>query len=128
MKLTGNTPNLFVSDIARSLAFYRDVLGFTVSTTVPEAPPFVFAWLQRDGVAVFLNDTAAALRESPELGVQAGHSGVSLFIQMEGIKDLWALVRTQTPVVMALKDQWYGMTEFTIRDPDGYLVTFAEHT
>jgi hypothetical protein len=27
---------------------------------------------------------------------------------------------------MPLKDQWYGMTEFSISDPDGYLITFAE--
>jgi catechol 2,3-dioxygenase-like lactoylglutathione lyase family enzyme len=29
------TPNLVVSDIERSLSFYRDLLGFSVVTTVP---------------------------------------------------------------------------------------------
>jgi catechol 2,3-dioxygenase-like lactoylglutathione lyase family enzyme len=32
------TPNLIVSDVARSVAFYRDTLGFEVNTTVPEQP------------------------------------------------------------------------------------------
>jgi catechol 2,3-dioxygenase-like lactoylglutathione lyase family enzyme len=50
------TPNLLVRDIARSIAFYRDVLGFAVKQTVPDASPFVFVWLERDGVPVFLND------------------------------------------------------------------------
>jgi hypothetical protein len=27
---------------------------------------------------------------------------------------------------MPLIDQWYGLTEFSIQDPDGYVVTFAE--
>ena len=36
MNLTDVTPNLIVSDIDRSTAFYRDVLGFSVVTTVPE--------------------------------------------------------------------------------------------
>jgi hypothetical protein len=27
---------------------------------------------------------------------------------------------------MPLITQWYGMTEFTVADPDGYIVTFAE--
>ena len=37
------TPNLVVADVARSLAFYRDVLGFKVAITVPDAAPYVFA-------------------------------------------------------------------------------------
>ena len=53
------TPNLLVRDIARSVAFYRDVLGFTVKQTVPDSAPFVFVWMERDGVPVFLNDPKA---------------------------------------------------------------------
>ena len=30
MKLTGVTPNLISDDLPRALAFYRDVLGFSV--------------------------------------------------------------------------------------------------
>jgi len=29
-------------------------------------------------------------------------------------------------VLMPLVTQWYGMREFTIADPDGYVITFAE--
>ncbi len=50
------TPNLIVRDIAASTAFYCDVLGFSIKQTVPDAAPFVFVWLERDGVPVFLND------------------------------------------------------------------------
>jgi catechol 2,3-dioxygenase-like lactoylglutathione lyase family enzyme len=127
MKLTGLTPNLFTEDIDRATAFYRDVLGFSVTTTVPEAAPFVFVWLQRDAVSVFLNDLASARRESPALtGVAVGTSGVSMFIHVEGIGEIWESVRLRARVVMPIVDQWYGMTEFAVADPDGYLVTFAE--
>ena len=50
MNLTDVTPNLIVSDIDRSTAFYRDVLGFEVHATVPDQAPFVFVWLKRGGV------------------------------------------------------------------------------
>ena len=33
MNLTGITPNLIVTDIERSMAFYRDLLGFSIVTT-----------------------------------------------------------------------------------------------
>ncbi|HEY6358189.1 MAG TPA: VOC family protein [Vicinamibacterales bacterium] len=130
MKFTGSTPNLFTNDLDRSVAFYRDVLGFAVVTTVPDAQPFVFAWLQRDEVTVYVNDMANAaqeMRDKPAMAsVVVGRSGVTLFVHVEGIDALWDTVRSQAPVVMPLKDQWYGMTEFSVADPDGYIVTFAE--
>ena len=42
MKFIDATPNLLVRDLDRSSAFDRDVLGFSVVATVPEAAPFVF--------------------------------------------------------------------------------------
>jgi lactoylglutathione lyase len=130
MKFTGSTPNLFTNDLDRSVAFYRDVLGFTLVTTVPDAPPFVFALLQRDDVTVYVNDMASASREMPDMpgmaSVVVGRSGVTLFVHMQEIAAFWDTVRSRAPVVMPLKHQWYGMTEFSVADPDGYVVTFAE--
>lgn len=124
------TPNLVVSDLNRSLAFYRDVLGFTVVTTVPEqatadGEPLVFAWMQRDTVSVFLNSEGAA-----KMKASAG-SGM-LFITLEaadvasGVDALFTAVKDRAPVEMPLTDQFYGMREFTITDPDGYVVIFAQ--
>jgi len=129
MKLTGLTPNLFTHHIDRSLAFYRDVLGFSVTMSVPDEAPFVFVWLQRDGVSVYLNDLAAAKRDSPDhlpASVVSGASGVSLFFHVEGIDDFWSAIKDRAPIAMPLTVQWYGMTEFSVVDPDGYVVTFAE--
>jgi uncharacterized glyoxalase superfamily protein PhnB len=127
MKLTALTPNLVTTDIARATAFYRDVLGFTVVRTVPDAPPHVFVWLGRDGVTIFLNDATTVNNEMPAATTYvAGQSGVAMFITVEDIADLWHRIRDQAPVLMPLKDQWYGMTEFAITDPDGYVITFAE--
>jgi len=126
-KLTGVTPNLITNDIDRATAFYRDVLGFTVTTTVPDAEPFVFVWLQRDGVSIFLNDEKTAKHEAPDAtNFVAGQSGVGIFVHIEGVAALWDDVKDRAHVVMPLKDQWYGMTEFSITDPDGYILTFAE--
>ena len=54
-----------VRDVAKSTAFYRDVLGFTMGETVPDKEPFVFVWLKRDDVSVFLNDIKAAAHDYP---------------------------------------------------------------
>jgi uncharacterized glyoxalase superfamily protein PhnB len=131
MKFTDVTPNLLVADVGRSTAFYRDVLGFSVVTTVPEQPPFVVVWLQRGTVNVFLNSLAAAKEDPIWISRPLGGT-MSMFIALEAptIDDgIDALFRTVSPgarVVMPLKDQFYGMREFAVEDPDGYVVFFAQ--
>ena len=123
---TSVTPNLIVRDIARSTAFYRDVLGFAIKQTVPEAEPFVFVWLERDGVPVFLNDRNAAAHDYPEAATLPQGGSATLFFVITGVDAYHAAVAPNASVVMPLKTQFYGMREFAITDPDGHIITFAE--
>src|SRR4051812_21751177 len=83
MKFTDVTPNLIVTNVERSLAFYRDVLGFSVTATVPDAGPFAFAWMQRDGVSVFLNSVESVRAEHAELGARPIGGTATLFMIVE---------------------------------------------
>ena len=123
---TSVTPNLIVRDMAASTAFYRDVLGFSIKQTVPDAEPFVFVWLERDGVPVFLNDPKAVDKDVPGLAARPAGGTATLFFVITGVDAFHAAVAPRATVVMALKTQWYGMREFAIEDPDGHLLTFAE--
>jgi catechol 2,3-dioxygenase-like lactoylglutathione lyase family enzyme len=120
------TPNLLVADVSRSLAFYADVLGFSRGMHVPDEPPFVFASVTAGPVEIFFNDAAATVAEYPALaGRPIGASG-TLFIEIDGIEAYYAQLADRVQIEVALKTQWYGMKEFAISDPDGYLITFAE--
>lgn len=121
---TSLTPNLVVRDIAASTAFYRDILGFTVKQTVPDQAPFVFVWLVRGPVQIFLNDLATVARDLPAAGKNLGGSG--MFIIVDGIDALHDEVSTRTALVMPMTKQFYGMREFAVADPDGHIVTLAE--
>lgn len=125
-RFTSVTPNLIVRDIARSTAFYRDVLGFAIKQTVPDAEPFVFVWLERDGVPVFLNDVTAAAAEHPELAHGPFGGTCTLFIVLTDVDRYHDAIASKATVTMPLKTQFYGMREFSIVDPDGHLITFAE--
>jgi uncharacterized glyoxalase superfamily protein PhnB len=132
MKLTDVTPNLVVADIARSIAFYQDVLGFTVVTTVPEVSPFVFAWMQRDGVNVFLNTLEGMEDDILGLATRPIGGTATMFFSVErdaaagGIDEFFTRVSGRAGIVMPLKDQFYGMREFGVQDPDGYIILFAQ--
>ena len=123
---TSVTPNLLVRDIDRSVQFYRDVLGFRVTQTVPDTPPFVFVWLERDSVPVFLNDAKAADHDYPQASGRPPGGTATMFFIVTDVDAFHASVSPYAKLIMALKTQFYGMREFAIEDPDGHLLTFAE--
>jgi uncharacterized glyoxalase superfamily protein PhnB len=129
MKFNKITPNLVVADMEKSLKFYRDVLGFSVSQTVPDKAPFIFAWMKRDNADIFLNQNTPPQPGAPDLyaGKPVGGGTLSLYLAMDGIDDLYAKVQQEkVPIVIAMHKEFYGMREFAVHDPDGYLLIFAE--
>ena len=123
------TPNLLVADVERSLAFYTNVLGFERGFTVPEQSPFVFGSVVSGPIEIFFNERETAAKEYPAFaGKPLGMSG-TMFIELQGsghIERLLDRLKRTVPIVMDLVTQWYGVKEFAIADPDGYVITFAE--
>jgi lactoylglutathione lyase len=120
------TPNLLVANLERSLAFYVDTLGFARSMTVPEQSPFVFAAVTSGSIEIFVNDAATAVKEYPAfVGKPIGATG-TMFIEVEGVDAIHDRVKSRVKIVMPIVTQFYGMREFAIEDPDGYVITFAE--
>ena len=120
------TPNLLVASVERSLAFYVGTLGFERGMTVPDQSPFAFASVTSGPVEIFFNDATSAVKEYPGFaGKPIGATG-TLFIEVEGIDALHDRLAPQVQIVMPIVTQFYGMREFAIEDPDGYVMTFAE--
>ncbi len=123
------TPNLLVTDVERSLAFYTNVLGFERGFTVPEQLPFVFGSVVSGPIEIFFNERETAAKEFPLFAGKPLSLTGTMFIELEGkgnIERLYDRLKTMTPIVMPLVTQWYGTKEFAIADPDGYVITFAE--
>ena len=120
------TPNLLVSNVERSLAFYVDTLGFERGLTVPDQPPLVFASVTSGSVEIFFNEKHVGSKEYPAFaGKPLGATG-TMFIEMDNVDALHDRLKPKVSIVMPLVKQWYGLKEFAIADPDGYIITFAE--
>jgi len=126
LSATKITPNLIVSRVEGSLAFYEGVLGFTRGMTVPEQPPFVFASVTSGPVEIFFNDRSTVTKESPQMGGLAFGGGNTMFIEVTGVDAAYERIKPRAQVVMPIVTQWYGVREFAVVDPDGYVITFAE--
>ena len=104
-----------------------DVLGFERGMTVPQQSPFVFGSVTSGPGEIFFNDAAAAIKEYPSFaGKPIGATG-TMFVEVEdGVDALHERVKTRATITMPLVTQFYGMREFAIEDPDGYVITFAQ--
>jgi uncharacterized glyoxalase superfamily protein PhnB len=127
MKFNKLTPNLVVRNVEASMNFYKSVLGFTTSITVPDQPPYVFGAVTSGAVEIFFNDQRAVAEDYPALGAKPIGGSLTLFVEVEGIEEVLAVVRKAgATITMPLKEQFYGMREFAFEDPEGWIVTIAE--
>ena len=113
--LAGAATVFVVSNMGKSIAHYRDALGFTV--TFEYGNPIYYACLCRDEVALHL----LAAQETKRL---AGNGGICIFVS--DVDRLHAdLVARGANVIKAPQDYPYGMRDFDVVDLDGNHLTFG---
>jgi len=124
-RLRGATPVFLVGDIAATMRWYREALGFDADA-VPKTPPHHFCVLRRDGVEIFLQQLDGYQR--PDVYDQREGGVWSAYLHTEGVHALYEALkdRAVVTVIQPLHRQPYRQTEFEIRDPNGYVLVFAE--
>ena len=118
-------PQLFVSDIEASLAFYRDRLGFAVTFSYGE-PPF-YAQICRDGARLNLRHSDRPPFDPEFCRVEP--DPLSATIAVDAAKPLFLeFERSGVTFQQRLRAEPWGARTFVIRDPDGNLICFAGGT
>ena len=118
-------PNIFVKNITPTIGFYKE-LGFALITTVPEQGDYVWA-MMKCGTVTFMIQTYESLGDGLP-GVHRQDGGSLLFyVSLKGIRDFLKKIEAKVTVLKGLEKTFYGATEFSIKDNNGYVITFAEH-
>ncbi len=125
MQFQSLTPNLMVEDMTASLHFYRELLGFQMLMSVPENPPFQWVMLQKEQAALMLQSRESISEELPQFRKLPCGASLTLFIKMDDVGDLYQSLKEQIALIRDLQETFYGMCEFTVEDPNGYILTFA---
>jgi catechol 2,3-dioxygenase-like lactoylglutathione lyase family enzyme len=122
------TPLIQVFDMPRSVAFYRDVLGFEVVTTSPPRGRDDFDWglLRLQDAALMLNTAYEADERppAPDAWRVAAHRDTGLFFACPDVDAAYADLRAQGVAVAPPTVAPYGMKQLYLRDPDGYELCF----
>lgn len=113
-------PSLLARDLGETIAFYQSVLGFHVTGLHPDERAPRWVELVRDGIAFqFHADPPHGMPPSPIL------SG-TLYLYPSNVEALAAELSGRVPFVWGPEVMEYGMREFAVRDPNGYLLAFTE--
>ena len=116
------SPGLTVNNLKRSLHFYTEGLGFTITQKAEEGEEMQFAMLEAGGAQLGLSQDDFAKGRDRVKGV-----GMRLFLETD--QDLEMLARQAKAASITL-DQGpgplpWGAMGFTVTDPDGFKLTIA---
>jgi catechol 2,3-dioxygenase-like lactoylglutathione lyase family enzyme len=124
------TPELDVESLDRSLAFYTEVLGFTVMFSRPEEK---FAYLTLGDAHLMLEEAAGPGRRFTTAPLEHPYGrGVNFQMRVSDVDAIYQRVLTAgSSVPIPLEERWYranerekGNRQFVVADPDGYLLRF----
>lgn len=131
MKTIGLVPELYVTDLGRSLAFYLDALDFDVLYRRDEDS---FAYLRRENAELMLEQIGESRNWiSGDLQHPFGR-GLNLQIEVSDVDELYRKTEDAgMKPFLAMEEKWYrkgetfvGNRQFMIEDPDGYLLRFYQ--
>jgi predicted enzyme related to lactoylglutathione lyase len=121
-RLTGASPVLLVSDLQRSVAYYRDRLGFHCE--VYGDPPN-FATAARDEAVILLALTDQPERIAPNWKIV--DMTWNVYIRVDDADAIYAEVQERgAGIDYTIYDAPHGFREFGVQDPDGYDIAFGQ--
>jgi catechol 2,3-dioxygenase-like lactoylglutathione lyase family enzyme len=119
-RLVSLSPQFLVDDLDVSTAFYREKLGFSIDFVYEG----FYAGVSRDGLGIHLK-CAPKVTEDRENRKSNEH--LDAYVGLEGIEDLYAeYQRADVTIVRNLEERPWGVKDFYVEDPDGYIVGFSE--
>ena len=132
------TPNLSVKDIRSTVDFYQNILGFSVVMAIPEkqdsidqqleeGKEYVYTLMTRDTVELMFQRSDSFYKdiELAKSDMIIGASA-SFYTEIDELGQFFQKIKNHWDQITEPKTTWYGMREFYVRDPNGYILGFAE--
>ena len=113
MQFSALVPMLQTNDMAGTKEWYRSVLGFAVAAESGGH----WCRLHRDRVSIMF-------MSNDHLG--SPHATATQYFTVDDVMALWASIKATCAAEWGPELMPYGMLEFAIRDPNGYLLSFGQ--
>ncbi|MBS1912554.1 MAG: VOC family protein [Bacteroidetes bacterium] len=122
------TPNMVVHDVNATIDFYRDTLGFAVAASVPESGMFNWAMLTAGDITIMVQSLSSVheAEDLPWFKLPEGNDGAIFYIDVDDVQELRDSVEGKAQMIVEMHTTFYGTMEFSILDPNGYILSFAQ--
>ena len=116
MRMTALIPMLQTNDMKHTRKWYEEVLGFRcVSASQDDG----WCRLERDEIAIMFMRNA-------HLGPP--YATATQYIYVDDVSELWNTISEKCTAEWGPEEMPYGLTEFAVKDPNGYLLSFGQRT
>ncbi|WP_321281689.1 VOC family protein [Marinifilum fragile] len=137
MKANKLTPNFQVKDIKETVNFYQSVLGFSLIMAVPETQDaieqfvadnkeYVYALVSKDKVEMMFQRSDSFKSDVKMAKNISLGASVSFYMEIDSLDNFYDEIKDKVSEITEPKLAWYGMKEFYVKDPNGYILGFAE--
>jgi len=130
MKFNKMIPELSVSNLEKSLAFYK-ALGFKIEYERPENK---FVFLSMGEIQFMIQEISDDDKwDVAPLSYPFGN-GINFQLEVDNVESIYnSLKENNYKIAFDIEENWYrqdnkllGNKEFLVQDPDGYLLRFSE--
>ncbi|MHA2276647.1 MAG: VOC family protein [Candidatus Kariarchaeaceae archaeon] len=127
LNLMSVAPYFQVKNINVSTEHYRDKLGFYFERLWGEPP--TFAMIQRDSITIMLQEHPMG-KLYPDLinpNRKTNHHDWDAYVWVKDLQSLYDDIQKRGGTIISkpMNKDDYGMREFEIQDPDGYVICFG---
>jgi uncharacterized glyoxalase superfamily protein PhnB len=119
------TPVLLVKEIEPVIPLWVDCLGFAKTIEVPHGERLGFVTFQKGSVEVMYQTYASVESDAPKEMAAADKGPTYLYMEVDNLDAVLAATKG-IKIVMPVRTAFYGMKEFSIQDPGGHFITFAQ--
>jgi uncharacterized glyoxalase superfamily protein PhnB len=120
------TPVLLVEEIEPVIPFWVDRLGLTKAIEVPDGNKLGFVTFQKGAVEVMYQTFASVQKDAPkQVADSAGKGPTYLYMEVDNFDAVLAAMKDMK-MVMPVRTAFYGMKEFSVQEPGGHFITFAQ--
>lgn len=113
-------PLLDVMSLADSIAFYHDVLGFTIEDELTWNGKTEWVLLTNGSIKLMLAENRRYIKRG-SVPVNTG----MYFFYLDETRELYDALRAQGHIISNVQYQGPDVREFCIQDPDGYILWFS---
>ncbi|MBN2267532.1 MAG: VOC family protein [Candidatus Babeliaceae bacterium] len=121
-------PDLMVNDVIKTVAFYRDFLGFRVLRVFPETGVPAWALVQKGNVEIMFQEREGLIEEYSLPPFEFLGGSFVLYMVVPDLDAFYEAIKSngQIKIVRDMHGAEYGAQRFAIEDCNGYVLVFQD--